>query len=79
VDAMHKFVKVSPSELRLYLDVVDCVLFADLYLEFFNCKVSLMVGNYRYFDLIKFSFVVSDAWLDMYYGDDEFDDVDNGL
>ena len=78
---MHKFVKVSPSELRLYLDVVDCVLFADLYLEFFNCKISLMLGNYRYFGLLQFSFVVSDgdAWLDMYYGDDELDDVDNSL
>ena len=76
---MHKFVKVSPSELRLYLDVVDCVLFADLYLEFFNCKVSLMLGNYRYFDLLKFSFVVSGTWLDMCYGDDELDDVDNSL
>lgn len=67
MDTMHKFVKVSPSELRLYLDVPDCVLFADLYLEFFNCKISFMVGNYRYFDLFKFSFVVSDTWMDNYY------------
>jgi hypothetical protein len=67
VDTMHKFVKVSPSELRLYLDVPDCVLFADLYLEYFNCKVSLMVGNYRYFDLFTFSFAVGDFWMDNFY------------
>ena len=76
---MHKFVKVSPSGLRLYLDVPDCVLFADLYLEYFNCKISLMFGNYRYFGLLQFSFVVSDVWLDMHYGDDELDDVDSSL
>jgi len=41
---LHNFVKVSVSELRLYLDGLDCVLFVDLDSGFFNCKISLMLG-----------------------------------
>ena len=61
---MHKFVKVSPSELRLYLDVSDCVLFADLYNGFFRCNISLMFGNYRYFGLYCFDIELTESWLD---------------
>jgi hypothetical protein len=76
VVTMYKFFH-DKGVLRLYLDDTDCVLDADLYLDRFNCNISLCLGKYgqeyykRYFGLFFFSFTVSDTWLSNLYDDEE--------